>query len=95
MLVNGTEEASAFLSGSVSRSQAETFNIFASLTAGDTVELELFQGSNSPAGDFVGTNMSISEVSKTPEPSTFALMAAGLPFLFVGATLRQAGRTTV
>ena len=86
LLVNGAEEASGFLSGSVSRSQAETFNIFASLTAGDTVDLELFQDASSPAGDFVGTNMSITEVSKTPEPSTFALMAAGLLFLFLGTT---------
>ena len=94
MLVNGVEEASGFLSGSVSRSQAETFNIFANLTAGSKVELELFEDPSAAAGDFVGTNMSIDEVSTTvPEPSTFALLATGL--LVFGIVLARPGRTAV
>jgi hypothetical protein len=59
LLVDGVKKASGFLSGSVSRSQAETFDISVDLHAGDTVDLELFKDSKSSAGYFVGTNMSI------------------------------------
>lgn len=59
LLVNGVEKASGFLSGSVSRSQAETFSIVVDLHAGDTVELELFKDPKSTFGFFVGTNMSM------------------------------------
>jgi hypothetical protein len=59
LLVNGVQMASGVLSGSVSRSQAETFDVFTNLAAGDTVDLQLFEDPNSAAGFFVGTNMSI------------------------------------
>jgi len=72
LLVNGVEQASGFLSGGVSRSQAQTFKIFATLAAGDTVDLELFEDSTSPFGFFVGVNLSI-----TPIP---ALSPASLSF---------------
>jgi len=70
LLINGVQAASGFLSGSVSRSQAETFDVFANLAAGDTVDLQLFQDPNSAAGFFVGTNMSITEVSAAVPPQT-------------------------
>jgi hypothetical protein len=70
LLINGVQAASGFLSGNVSRSQAETFDVFANLVAGDTVDLQLFQDPNSAFGFFVGTNMSIIAVSAVAPPQT-------------------------
>jgi hypothetical protein len=92
LLVNGVDEASGMLSGNVPSSAAETFNVFPNLTAGETVDLELYEAPTAAAGYFVATNMSITGVTKTPEPSTLALLAAGL--LVFGTLLRQAKRTT-
>lgn len=78
LLANGVEEASGLLSGIVPRSGAETFDVFANLIAGETVDLELYEAPGAAAGYFVGTNMSITEVSATPEPSTFALLGGAL-----------------
>ncbi|PYT52594.1 MAG: hypothetical protein DMG43_11250 [Acidobacteria bacterium] len=69
LLVNGVQVASGFLSGIVSRSQAETFDVFADLTAGNTVDLELFEDPSSPFGFFVGANMNITEVTPPPTPT--------------------------
>lgn len=69
LLINGVQVASGFLSGSISRSQAETFDVFADLSAGDTVNLQLFEDATSPFGFFVGTNMNITEVSPPPTPT--------------------------
>lgn len=93
LLVNGVEKASGLLIGNLPRSEAETFNIVAGLSAGDTVDLELYMDSSSSAGYYVGTNMSISEVSTIPEPSTFALLGSGL--LFFGTVLRRTSHATV
>ncbi len=54
MLVNGIEKEKGFLSGNVSRSEAEYFDIVVDLSAGDTVELELFEDPAAAAGFFVG-----------------------------------------
>jgi hypothetical protein len=81
LLVNGVEEASGYLSGLISRSEAETFDIFANLTTGGTVDLELYEDTSSPYGNFVGTNMSIDEV--TPEPGTAILWLTGIGLMIV------------
>jgi len=82
LLVNGVEQASGLLSGSISRSETETFNIFANLTTSGTVDLELFEAPDAAAGYFVGTNMTISQVSSAmPEPSTLVLLGAALSLL--------------
>ncbi|PYT61527.1 MAG: hypothetical protein DMG35_09105 [Acidobacteria bacterium] len=70
LLVNGVQMASGVLSGVVSRSQAETFDVFANLAGGDTVSLQLFEDPNAAAGFFVGTNMNITEVSAVAPPQT-------------------------
>jgi sugar lactone lactonase YvrE len=62
LLIRGAQVASGVLSGTVSRSQAETFDVFANLAAGDTVNLQLVEDPNATAGFFVGTNLSIAEV---------------------------------
>ena len=89
LLVNGVSEASGVLSGTISRSQAATFDIVNALNAGETVELELYQDPNAAAGFFVGANMSILSTSgpTTPEPSTFGVLALGL--LLCVVALRQ------
>jgi hypothetical protein len=69
LLVNSAQVASGFLSGIVSRSQAETFDVFANLAVGDMVDLELFEDPSSPFGFFVGANMHITEVSSPPTPT--------------------------
>lgn len=63
LLVNGIEKEKGFLSGDVSRSEAESFNIVVDLSAGDTVELELFEDAASAAGFFVGLSMNIKSVA--------------------------------
>jgi len=60
LLVNGVQKASGYLNGCVSRSEAETFDVFIPLSAGDTVDLQLYEDPTSPFGFFVGTNMTIS-----------------------------------
>jgi sugar lactone lactonase YvrE len=87
LLVNGVEMASGVLSGIVSRSQAETFDVFASLAAGDTVELQLFEDPSAAAGFFVGTNMSITSttaqtVTTPPQP-----VAPGTSTTFTNANI--------
>lgn len=59
LLINGVKKASGVLSGSVSRSEAQTIHISATLAAGDKVELELFKDAASAFGYFVGVNLSI------------------------------------
>src|SRR5260370_12341194 len=65
LLVNGAQMASGHLSGTVSRSQAEPFDVFANLAGGNTVQLQLFEDPNAAAGFFVRTNMRITEVTQT------------------------------
>jgi hypothetical protein len=79
LLINGVQAASGFLSGSVSRSQAETFDVFANLAAGDTVDLQLFQDPNSAAGFFVGTNMSIFRPQSGASTVLFRNVSATVP----------------
>src|SRR5258708_35930105 len=43
LLINGVQAASGFLSGSVSRSHAVTFLVFANLAVSDTADFQLFQ----------------------------------------------------
>jgi len=59
LLVNGVKQASGVLSGTVSRSEAQTFSVIVTLHGGDTVELQLFMDAHAAAGFFVGTNMTI------------------------------------
>jgi hypothetical protein len=68
LLVNGVVKASGVLNGTISRSEAKTFNVTATLVVGATVELELYQDASAAAGFFVGTNMTI-----TPVPPACAL----------------------
>jgi hypothetical protein len=49
---------------------------------GDTLTLELRQGSTSPNGDYVGTTLTIN-TSSVPEPVTGGLIAVGLTALLV------------
>lgn len=89
LLVNGVQEASGFLSGIVPRTGAQTFNVFANLAPGETVDLELYEAPGAAAGFFVGTNMTIAGSSgpTVPEPSTFGTVAFG--FLLSAAALRN------
>jgi hypothetical protein len=60
LLLNGEEIASGTLSGAVSRSGADTFNVQEPLTVGSTIELELER--TSTFGYFVGAQLTVSTV---------------------------------
>jgi 6-phosphogluconolactonase (cycloisomerase 2 family) len=74
LLINGVQMAASVLSGVVSHSEAQAFDFLADLTAGDTVELQLFEDPTAGAGFFVGTNMSINRVA-LPAAKGFAYVA--------------------
>jgi hypothetical protein len=78
ILVNGVEEASGSLDGSVSRSDAETFDVLTNLNPGDTVELELYETNGS--GYYVGTHLNVNQVGPlvASEPRSLLLLAGGL-----------------
>jgi uncharacterized protein (TIGR03437 family) len=62
-LLNGTQIANGRLSGTVSRSQAEKFSMGENLKAGDQIQLQIFMDPASPAGFFVGINLTITSTS--------------------------------
>jgi hypothetical protein len=79
LLLDGVVIDSGNLSGTISRSQAQTFDLNATLGIGDTVELELFMAPGAAAGFFVGAGLTIATASSVvPEPSSLALLGAGL-----------------
>jgi hypothetical protein len=85
LLVDGVNEASGVLSGFVTRSSPETFDLpTLTLNGGDTVELEVFEDPAAAAGFFVGTNLTINQIGAVPAP----LIGCGLPALLaVGGML--------
>jgi len=79
LLVNNGVVDSGVLSGLVSRSEAQTFDLNQTLGIGTTVELELFEDPSAAAGFFVGAGLTIATTSTVvPEPSSLALLAAAL-----------------
>jgi hypothetical protein len=75
---------SGYLDGSVSRGEAETFNVIAPLSVGSTVELEMIDEAGNESGSWlVGNELTISTLggAATPEPATFALFGVGLAAL--------------
>jgi hypothetical protein len=93
LLVNNVVVDSGVLSGLISRSEAQTFDLNETLGIGGTVELELFQDPSAEAGFFVGAALTVSTV---PVPAP--LIGGGVPaFLAVsgmlfGAKLRERSR---
>jgi hypothetical protein len=84
LLVDGVNKASGSLTGSVSRSQAQTFNVNVNLAVGETVDLELFK--NGEAGYFVGTNMSITRGCVLGDTPTYDATTGTLTMKFTIAT---------
>jgi hypothetical protein len=79
LLVNGVEVDSGVLSGLVSRSEAQTFDLTETLGIGGTVELELFEDPAAAAGFFVGADLTIATLTTpAPEPSSLALLGTAL-----------------
>lgn len=79
LMVDGATVDSGVLSGSISRSEAQTFDVSATLAIGDTVELELLEDPSAAAGYFVGTELTIASTSTaTPEPASIALLSTAL-----------------
>jgi hypothetical protein len=77
--LDGAVIDSGDLSGTVSRSQAQTFDLNETLGIGDTVELELFMAPNAAAGFFVGAGLTIATTSTAvPEPSSFARLGTAI-----------------
>jgi hypothetical protein len=68
LLVDGVEVDSGVLSGLISRSEAQTFDVNETLGIGDTVELELFEDPSAQAGFFVGAELTIATTAAVPAP---------------------------
>ncbi len=71
LLLNGVSIASGNLNGTVSRSQAQTFDLLEPLVAGESVELDLSRAS--AAGNFTGASLTIQ--GTLPEPAALGLLA--------------------
>jgi hypothetical protein len=78
LLLNGALIDSGSLSGLISRSEAQTFDLSETLGIGDTVELELYEAPTAAAGFFVGAELTIATTKPIPDPPSFALLGAGL-----------------
>ncbi len=63
LLLNGVQIAAGVLSGSVSRSQAQTFSLVENLSVGDHVELQIVKDPAASAGFIVSINLTISAQS--------------------------------
>jgi hypothetical protein len=59
LLLNGKLLASGHLSGTVSRSEAQTFNVVENLNVGDQVQLQVVHDPTTNAGYIVGINLTI------------------------------------
>jgi hypothetical protein len=84
LLVNGVQKASGSLSGTVSRSQAQKFNVTINFAGGDTVDLQLFETGS--AGYFVGTNMSLTPVCILTDTPTYSASTGTLTMKFTLGT---------
>jgi hypothetical protein len=73
LLLDNVSIASGALNGAVSRSQAQTFDLFEPLAGGDTLDLALSE--TSTFGNFTGAEVTILAV---PEPTSIGLLCAGL-----------------
>ena len=62
LFLKGVQIAAGVLSGSVSRSQAQTFSLVENLNVGDQVELKIVQDPAANAGFVVSINLTISEL---------------------------------
>lgn len=79
----GAKVASGALTGKVSRSQAQRFNVSVALRPGDQIRLEFAQGSGSDYGYFVGVNLSIvGNVAQITEEPGRIRIALESPVLF-------------
>jgi hypothetical protein len=63
LFLNGVQIAAGVLSGSVSRSQAETFSMVENLNVGDHVELQIVKDPAADAGFIVSINLTITPLS--------------------------------
>jgi len=68
--------AAGVLSGSVSRSQAQTFSLIENLNVGDQVKLQIVKDPAASAGFVVSMNLTITPISTRPTNCTFALAPA-------------------
>jgi hypothetical protein len=66
LFLNGAQIANGRLSGTVSRSQAQTFSVVESLKPGDQVEFQIVEDPAAAAGYFVGINLTITSMTSAP-----------------------------
>lgn len=84
LLVNGVQKATGSLSGAVSRSQAQKFNIVANLAGGNTVDLQVFETGGS--GFFVGVNMTLTPICVLTDVLTYNATSGTLTMKFTLGT---------